>query len=93
MHLAPPPALVRHLVARAMRPARDRRTVTCLVFPNDVQDLEAVEQPPRKHGTVHSGIGYTAIAGAPSAGERRCHGGTAPAKASSEKPVTLRLSS
>jgi pyruvate dehydrogenase (quinone) len=69
--MATTPAQVRHLVDRAMRIARDRRTVTCLVFPNDVQDMKAVEQPPRKHGTVHSGIGYTAIAGAPSAGELR----------------------
>jgi pyruvate dehydrogenase (quinone) len=71
VHMATTPAQVRHLVDRAMRIARDRRTVTCLVFPNDVQDMKAVEQPPRKHGTVHSGIGYTAIAGAPSAGELR----------------------
>ena len=70
-HMATTPAQVRHLVDRAMRIARDRRTVTCIVFPNDVQDMEAVERPPRKHGTVHSGIGYTAIAGAPSAGELR----------------------
>ena len=71
VHMATTPAQVRHLVDRAMRIARDRRTVTCIVFPNDVQDMEAVERPPRKHGTVHSGIGYTAIAGAPSAGELR----------------------
>jgi pyruvate dehydrogenase (quinone) len=71
VHMATTPAQVRHLVDRAMRIARDRRTVTCLVFPNDVQVMKAVEQPPRKHGTVHSGIGYTAIAGAPSAGELR----------------------
>jgi pyruvate dehydrogenase (quinone) len=54
------PAHIRHLVDRAMRIARDQRTVTCLIVPNDVQDLEAVETPPRKHGTVHSGIGMTA---------------------------------
>jgi pyruvate dehydrogenase (quinone) len=71
VHQGMVPEQVRHLVDRAMRIARDRRTVTCLVFPNDVQDMKAVEQPPRKHGTVHSGIGYTAIAGAPSAGELR----------------------
>jgi len=59
------PAQVRHLVDRAMRIALDRRTVTCLIFPNDVQDMQAVETPPHKHGTVHTGIGYTAVAGAP----------------------------
>ncbi len=57
VHTAMVPAQVRHLVDRAMRIARDQRTVTCLIFPNDVQELEAVEKPPRKHGTVHSGVG------------------------------------
>ena len=69
VHMAATPGQVRHLVDRGMRIARDRRTVTCLVFPSDVQDMAAVKQPPRKHGTVHSGIGYTAIAGTPNPGE------------------------
>lgn len=47
IHMATTPAQVRHLVDRAMRIARDRRTVTCIVFPNDVQDMEAMEKPPR----------------------------------------------
>lgn len=50
---------VRHLVDRAIRIACDQRTVTCLIFPNDVQRLDAVETPPREHGTVHSGTGIT----------------------------------
>ncbi len=53
---------VRHLIDRAMRIARDRRAVTCVIFPNDVQDLPAVPVPPREHGTVHSGIGNAAAA-------------------------------
>jgi pimeloyl-ACP methyl ester carboxylesterase len=32
------------------------------VLPNDLQEQPAVETPPREHGTVHSGIGYTAQA-------------------------------
>jgi len=56
---------VRHLIDRAMRIARDRRTVTCVILPNDVQDLPAVPVPPAEHGTVHSGIGRTAYAVAP----------------------------
>jgi pyruvate dehydrogenase (quinone) len=56
---------VRHLIDRAMRIARDRRTVTCVVLPNDVQTLPAVAVPPREHGTVHSGIGHTAAPGVP----------------------------
>ena len=61
VHTATTPAQVRHLVDRAMRIARDRRAVTCVIFPNDVQDMEAVEAPPHKHGTVHSGIGSTGL--------------------------------
>ena len=60
VHVAMVPEQVRHLVDRAMRIARDQRTVTCLIVPHDLQDLEAVEQPPREHGTIHSGIGMTA---------------------------------
>jgi pyruvate dehydrogenase (quinone) len=60
VHMASVPAQVRHLVDRAMRIARDQRTVTCIIVPNDLQELEAVQTPPRQHGTVHSGIGMTA---------------------------------
>ena len=59
VQMASTPAQVRHLVDRAVRIARDQRTVTCIIFPNDVQDMEAVEAPPHEHGTVHTGIGYT----------------------------------
>ena len=59
VHMASTPAQMRHLVDRAIRIAQAERTVTCIIIPNDVQELEAVETPPRKHGTVHSGIGYT----------------------------------
>jgi pyruvate dehydrogenase (quinone) len=57
VHTAMTPAQVRHLVDRAVRIAIEHRTVTCIIFPNDVQDMEAVQKPPREHGTVHSGIG------------------------------------
>jgi pyruvate dehydrogenase (quinone) len=59
VHMATVPAQIRHLVDRAMRVARDQRCVTCVIIPNDLQALDAVEQPPREHGTVHSGIGMT----------------------------------
>jgi pyruvate dehydrogenase (quinone) len=52
------PAQVRHLIDRAMRTAIAKRRVTALVFPNDLQEAE-YEEPPRKHGTVHSGVGFT----------------------------------
>ena len=57
VHMATTPAQVRHLVDRAVRIAIEHRTVTCIIFPNDLQDMDAVEVPPREHGTVHSGIG------------------------------------
>ena len=59
VHMATVPDQVRHLVDRAVRIARDQRTVTCIIFPNDLQTMDAVDKPPRLHGTVHSGIGYT----------------------------------
>ena len=52
------PAQLRHVVDRAVRIALDQRSVTCIIVPADVQELDAVETPERKHGTVHSGVGY-----------------------------------
>jgi pyruvate dehydrogenase (quinone) len=52
------PAQVRHLADRAIRIAVGERKVTALIFPNDLQEL-AYQDPPRKHGAVHSGIGYS----------------------------------
>jgi pyruvate dehydrogenase (quinone) len=51
------PAQVRHMTDRAVRIATARRRVTAMIFPNDLQDLE-YKEPPRAHGTLHSGIGY-----------------------------------
>ena len=42
-----------------MRIALSERKVTALILPNDLQDLE-YEAPGRKHGTLHSGVGYRA---------------------------------
>lgn len=54
------PAQMRHVVDRALRIAISGRTVTCIIVPNDLQELPAVPVPPRAHGTIHSGIGYSA---------------------------------
>ncbi|MBV8395015.1 MAG: thiamine pyrophosphate-requiring protein [Actinobacteria bacterium] len=59
VHMATDPAQIRHLVDRSVRIALDQRTVTCIIVPNDVADMDAVESPPRAHGTVHSGVGYS----------------------------------
>ncbi len=53
------PAQMRHIVDRAVRIARAMRTVTCIIIPNDVQEMDAVPVPPRAHGTVHSGVAYS----------------------------------
>src|SRR5437588_8932851 len=50
---------MRQLVDRAVRIALSERTVTCIIMPKDVQDLDAVEKPPHKHNTAHTGIGYS----------------------------------
>jgi pyruvate dehydrogenase (quinone) len=52
------PAQVRHLIDRAIRTALGERRVTAIILPNDLQEM-AYEEPPRAHGTVHSGIGFT----------------------------------
>jgi len=66
VHMVTTPEQLRHLVDRAVRIAVEQRTVTCIILPNDVQDLDAVETPPREHGTIHSGIGTIAHSIVPS---------------------------
>ncbi len=51
------PAAVRHCVDRAFRIALDQRTVTCLIFPKDIQEESAVPNPPQKHDHALSGVG------------------------------------
>jgi len=52
------PSQTRHVTDRAIRTAIAERAVSVIVLPNDLQD-EAYEDPPRKHGSVLSGVGYT----------------------------------
>jgi pyruvate dehydrogenase (quinone) len=53
------PVGVRHAIDRAFRIARAERNVTCLVFPKDLQEADAVEDPPHEHNTAHSSIAYS----------------------------------
>jgi pyruvate dehydrogenase (quinone) len=71
VHMASSPEQVRHLIDRAVRIAKAERTVTCIIMPKDVQEMKAVEQPPHMHGTVHSGIGYSAPEVVPSEADLR----------------------
>ncbi len=58
VHMCSDPQQARHLIDRAFRIAMAERTVTCVIFPNDVQELN-YEEPAHKHGTVHSSVGYS----------------------------------
>ncbi len=51
------PGQVRHLIDRAVRIAAATRSVTCVIIPNDLQQL-AYEDPPMAHGATHTGVGY-----------------------------------
>lgn len=53
------PGQARHLIDRAFRIAKAERCVTALIFPNDVQEAEAVEVAAHAHGTIHTGIDFT----------------------------------
>jgi pyruvate dehydrogenase (quinone) len=57
VHMALLPSQVRHLIDRAFRIAQSERTVTCIVVPNDLQEID-YEEPARAHGTLHSSVGY-----------------------------------
>jgi pyruvate dehydrogenase (quinone) len=52
------PSSVRHCIDRALRVAQAERTVTCVIVPADVQDMDAVPEQPHATHTVHSGVGY-----------------------------------
>jgi pyruvate dehydrogenase (quinone) len=58
VHMASDPQQIRQLVDRALRIAVAERTVTCVILPNDIQELDAVPSPDRKHGTTYTGIGF-----------------------------------
>ena len=70
---SPTPAQMRHLVDRAIRIAHAERTVTCIIIPNDVRPRGGRE-PPRAHGTIHSGVGYSRAAGGPARRRPRAGG-------------------
>jgi pyruvate dehydrogenase (quinone) len=52
------PSQARHLIDRALRIAQATRSPTCVIVPNDVQELPH-EEPPREHGSVHSSVGFS----------------------------------
>jgi len=52
------PQQMKLLVDRAMRVAMGERRVTAIIIPKDLQD-EPYEDPPHKHNTTNTGVGYT----------------------------------
>lgn len=58
VHMVTDPIQMRQIIDRAIRIAKAKRTVTCMIIPNNVQEMDAVEVPPRKHGSVHTGVGF-----------------------------------
>src|SRR5437764_1020262 len=51
------PVAARHAIDRAIRIALDQRTVTCVIFPKDIQEEKAVPDPPQRHDHALTGIG------------------------------------
>ncbi|NEX64594.1 thiamine pyrophosphate-requiring protein [Noviherbaspirillum galbum] len=52
------PAQIRHMVDRGIRTAIARNGISVLILPGDLQEMP-YEDPPRKHGAVFSGVGYS----------------------------------
>jgi pyruvate dehydrogenase (quinone) len=71
VHMASSPVQIRQLVDRAIRIAAAERTVTCIIIPTDVQEADAVPEPPLVHGSVHTGVGFTAPRIVPNEAELR----------------------
>lgn len=69
VHMMTEPGQARQLIDRAVRIAKAQRTVTCVIIPNDLQEEKAVEAPPKKHGSVFTGIGHSVEAPIPPTAE------------------------
>lgn len=51
------PTQIRHLIDRALRIALAKRTVTCIILPNNIQS-ETYKEPEHVHASMHSSVGY-----------------------------------
>jgi pyruvate dehydrogenase (quinone) len=58
------PEQIRTCIDRAVRIARAKRAVTCVIIPNDLQEVE-YEDPPMAHGATHTGVGFPGVASLP----------------------------
>ncbi len=57
VHVLMVPSQAAHLVDRAVRIAKATRSVTCIIVPDDVAEMDH-EDPPRAHGATFSGEGF-----------------------------------
>jgi len=60
------PSQVRVIVDRAVRIAQAKRSVTCIILPNDLQ-LMKYEEAPTEHGYTHTGVGFAVESKVPEA--------------------------
>ncbi|MDF4025566.1 thiamine pyrophosphate-requiring protein [Luteibacter sp. PPL201] len=65
------PEQLRHVVNRAFRIAKAERAASCIIVPNDIQQMPAVPHPPRAHGNVYSSASEAVARPAPSDDELR----------------------
>src|SRR5919107_1351075 len=56
VHVCMVPSQAAHLIDRAVRIAETTRSVTCIIVPDDVAEIDH-EDPPRAHGATFSGEG------------------------------------
>ncbi len=61
------PSQVRTIIDRAVRIAQAKRSVTCVILPNDLQLMD-YEEPPMAHGATHTGVGFPGISKVPEQG-------------------------
>jgi pyruvate dehydrogenase (quinone) len=59
VHMVAHPLQARTQIDQAFRIARGDRAVTCVIVPADVQEADAQVDPPRMHGSVVTGVGYS----------------------------------
>ncbi|HEY5048469.1 MAG TPA: thiamine pyrophosphate-requiring protein [Rhizomicrobium sp.] len=58
------PSQVRTIIDRAVRIAQAKRSVTCVILPNDLQ-LMKYEEAPTAHGYTHTGVGFPLLSKVP----------------------------
>jgi pyruvate dehydrogenase (quinone) len=54
------PGQVRHVIDRAFKTALTMRGVATIVIPEDIQEEQAQPSPPKEHGAIFSGVGWSA---------------------------------